>query len=358
MAASNNAVVDHDIAAYLRITSIAIALYDYLETFPSAYRFYKFQFREQWNSRRLTLASVLFIMIRSISICALILTNVAFFYPKFTPESCRQFYMLLPSVKVLQAMVSQAILGIRAYNLSRRSPRIGCYLATLYLAACTLEWVTSIYRRTAVYDPAYGNCRCGSGVGMLGAWIYYAVAIVYDVATSAVCIVMLLQYTLASGSGVTSRITKMMLRDGLGYFVALTVVNVLNLILYRTSESVHQDIQTAGTSLGYAVTWIMSQRLLIHLHDASLARRGESINTAVTITQHIDSARDVSRALRSQFEKTGGSFELTIPDFDLNELETGPDFPERVDVEVRIERTVTLQQSTKSRYELEDYSRH
>lgn len=63
--------IDHDIAAYMRVVSLAIAFYEYrpiclgsltpltlsrsyLETFPSAWRFYRFQFRERWTSRRLT----------------------------------------------------------------------------------------------------------------------------------------------------------------------------------------------------------------------------------------------------------------------------------------------------------------
>ncbi|KAJ7212039.1 hypothetical protein GGX14DRAFT_314956, partial [Mycena pura] len=73
-------------------------------------------------------------------------------------------------------------------------------------------------------------------------------------------------------------------------------------------------------SLGYCVTWIMSQnlnlKLLIHLHDASVERRNESINAAVTITQKLLSAREVSRAIRSQFEsKNGMGLDLTVPYF-------------------------------------------
>jgi len=103
----------------------------------------------------------------------------------------------------------------------------------------------------------------------------------------------------------------------------------------------------------------MSQRLLIHLHEASVERRNESIGAAVTITQHIASARDVSRAIRSQFEsKNGGGFDLTVPDFDLESLACAePANAEEAEVHVRIERTVRMEQVPRV-YELEDYSRN
>ncbi|KAF7362110.1 hypothetical protein MVEN_00556800 [Mycena venus] len=129
-----------------------------------------------------------------------------------------------------------------------------------------------------------------------------------------------------------------MLVDGLWYFVVLTLVNFLNLGFYRFFSPVQWgDVQTAAASLGYCVTWVMSQRLLIHLHEASVERRNESIGAAVTITQHIASARDVSRAIRSQFEsKNGGGFDLTVPDFDLESLAcAGPANPEEAEVHNR-----------------------
>lgn len=92
------------------------------------------------------------------------------------------------------------------------------------------------------------------------------------------------------------------------------------------------------------------------LADASLERRNESIDAAVTITQTIDSHRQVSRAIRSQFAHKSSGFELTVPDFDLNTLESGPE-DDLSAVEVRIERTVKVERRPK-KYELENYSRN
>lgn len=121
----------------------------------------------------------------------------------------------------------------------------------------------------------------------------------------------------------------------------------------------------------------MSQRLLIHLYglcnhswcliipptltcyilDASRQRRNESINEAITITQNLESARDVTNAIRSQFEQKSNGFELTVPDFDLSTHHGISEEGHGVEsVHVRIEHTVKLDRRLRT-FELENYSR-
>ncbi|KAF8973185.1 hypothetical protein BDZ97DRAFT_659780 [Flammula alnicola] len=147
-----------------------------------------------------------------------------------------------------------------------------------------------------------------------------------------------------------------MVYDGLGYLIVLTGTNILNLILYKQS----QDIQTAGASLGYCVSWIMSQRLLIHLYDASRERREETdFDAAVTISKNITGARDVSRVVRTNFDqKSNTPFDLSrrVNNPTESAIEEG-EYPDDVGVQVRIERTVKLNHYSRRTYELEDYSR-
>ncbi|KAJ7690660.1 hypothetical protein B0H17DRAFT_1064332 [Mycena rosella] len=347
---SVSGTTSYEISGYMRVASLAIAAYDYFQTLPFELRMWKVQ----WRARGLTLSFALFILIRYISILTLTVSNVGFFYRDFTREGCLH-YFLIPSVfKVLQAMVSQAILGVRAYNLSRKSAKIGGALFIIYLISCSLEWVTTLYRRQMVYN---GNCASLSPHRRFGGWLHYVVAIIYDFTTSVFCIVLLLQLKTSSSGSMMARVTRMMLVDGLWYFVALTLVNVLNLAFYRTSPMA-DEVQTAAASLGYCVTWIMSQKLLVHLHNASVERRNESIGAAVTITQHISSARDASRVMRSQFEsKNGLELNLTVPDFDFDSIQSGSAMPDDMDVQVRVERTVRMERLPRV-YELEDYSRN
>ncbi|KAJ8076949.1 hypothetical protein PM082_001372 [Marasmius tenuissimus] len=96
----------------------------------------------------------------------------------------------------------------------------------------------------------------------------------------------------------------------------------------------------------------------------SLERRNESMYAAYTISQTISSAQAVNRAVRSQFEPKASlhdSLELTNPDFDLDTMEAGLTRDSSDDVssvQVRVEKTVTIQRRPSTKKELEDYSRH
>ncbi|ESK91008.1 hypothetical protein Moror_16313 [Moniliophthora roreri MCA 2997] len=334
--------------AYLRVASLAIAFYSFAETAPSVWRFY----RDQWLSHRLTVSFILLILIQFTSILVLTVSNFGFFYSHFTEESCRQFHLLPPSFKVLQAMISQMILGIRAWNLSTRSRRIGWILLVAYVATSAVQWITTLQNRTPKRDNTFGNCR-GINGGSLTAWIYYMVAIIYDLGTTAISVTYLLKHQFSSPSTMLARLTKMMLYDGIGYFVFLTIINCANLIIYHADP----DIQTACASLGYTATYIFSQRLLLSLYEVSSERRAQTIDGTYTISQTISSARAVNQAMRSQFEPKGSfadSLQLTNPDFQLDTLEAA--HADDVNVQVRVERTVTVERRHRKTYELENYS--
>ncbi|KAK0212585.1 hypothetical protein DFS33DRAFT_45276 [Desarmillaria ectypa] len=155
-------------AAYLRVASLAVAFYEFT------------------------------------SIIVITLSSFGFFYTRFTDASCARFYALPSIFKVLQAMVSQAILGIRAYNLSRRSRKTLGILLFLYLSACVLQWISTVTKRTPYRDPLYGNCRALVSMWPFGAWNHYAVAITYDVATTAISVIYLLKFKLNSTSSVSA----------------------------------------------------------------------------------------------------------------------------------------------------------
>ncbi|KAI6002554.1 hypothetical protein EDC04DRAFT_1042480 [Pisolithus marmoratus] len=129
---------------YFRVASMSIAFYDYFLTLPIEYRFY----RSQPHVLRMSQACVLFILIRYISIITMIVSNYGAFATSFTIESCRQYYYISPIFKVLQTMVSQAILGFRTFNITGRDKRIRDFLLVCYTIAVTFEWFLNLYHRT------------------------------------------------------------------------------------------------------------------------------------------------------------------------------------------------------------------
>ncbi|KAG1767320.1 hypothetical protein EV702DRAFT_756505 [Suillus placidus] len=281
----SRAVVDSASEKYLRIASISIALYDYLITLPAEWRFY----RSQASIFRLSIACILFILIRYISIVVMLVSNYGVFATNFTLETCQDFYIVAPIFKVLQTMVSQVILGVRTWNIARRNRRVGITVALVFFISVTLEWFTNMFARIPVIVD--GNCTPGNAGKTLSAWLYYVAAMTYDLVMLAISTTYLLQYDTLSNR--LERVVRVLIFDGIGYLVVLTGSNILNIVLYRASDV---QTQASGASIGYAVTWIMSQQILIHLREMQETPRMES----VVLARPPQSARNVMSGFRSK----------------------------------------------------------
>ncbi|KAG2040568.1 hypothetical protein BDR03DRAFT_949193 [Suillus americanus] len=246
---------------YLRVASISIAFYDYILTLPAEWRFY----RSQSSIFHISLACALFILIRYVSIMAIVISNYGFFSTAYTLQTCQNYYLVAPAFKAIQTMVSQAILGIRTFNIARRDRRIGIALLLLYLFSISVEWFSDLFHRTPVVVD--GNCTSANAGKVLSTWFYYLAVMVYDIAMVTISTMYLLRYNPLSTR--VERLIRVLIYDGIGYFIVLSAANVLNLILYRTTNV---KTQSAGASIGYAVTWIMSQRILINIRGAHHSR--------------------------------------------------------------------------------------
>ncbi|KAF8271047.1 hypothetical protein EI94DRAFT_631705 [Lactarius quietus] len=196
----------------------------------------------------------------------MVLTGVGF-WSTFTLESCHSFYLVPISSRVIQYMVSQAILGLRTYGISGKNRTVCIVLLSSYVFAAAVQWVASIYRRVPVLVD--GACAAGTTnpALFLSPWLFYLVAILYDLLASTISMAYL--FKSYSSSLFTSRLVRIMISDGLIYFVALMVVNIVFAVLYRTTNFI---VQTAATPFAGALTWILSQRILIHLQNAASRR--------------------------------------------------------------------------------------
>ncbi|KAG1815252.1 uncharacterized protein BJ212DRAFT_267346 [Suillus subaureus] len=303
----SRAVVDSETSdKYLRIASISIALYDYVITLPAEWRFY----RSQSSIFHLSTACVLFILIRYVSIVVMLVSNYGDFATNFTQETCQHYYMIAPIFKVLQTMVSQVILGVRTWNISRRNRRVGITLALLFFTSITLEWFTNMFDRIPVVVD--GNCTPGNSGKTLSAWLYYVIAMMYDLMILAISTTHLLQYDILSSR--LERVVRVLIFDGIGYMVVLTGSNILNI--------------SAGASVGYAVTWIMSQRILIHLREMQEVPRMES----VVLARPAQSARNVITGFRSKSDA----------DFVTSPRNTHTNNGVELDIRVHVERSVVV----------------
>jgi len=312
------------IETYLRIASLSIALYDYILTLPAEWRFY----RSQISILRLTAACILFILIRYTSILVLLISNYGFFATSFSQEKCRKFFMAAPTCKVIQTMVSHTILGIRTFNITRRASRVKWFMIFFFLVTIFLEGFTDMYHRIPV--SINGNCVPVNSGAHLSSWLYYLVAMVYDIVSLAISTIFL--FKLHTRDSRMSRLLRIMLFDGLGYFVVLTASNVFNLLTFRTSN---EALQSSGASLGYAVTWICSQRLLIHLREIVSEHESKQLDSVVLGHQLQNSRNSKNRkAVRSPFDKKSTTLERSY------EVDSNKDV--ELDVQVHVEHSVVV----------------
>ncbi|TDL24640.1 hypothetical protein BD410DRAFT_786167 [Rickenella mellea] len=274
-------------SAYLRTASVAIAAYDYVLTLPAEYRFYKAQ--KGWF--RLNQQCLMFIYIRYISLVLMTIANVGFFHDGWSVFECRHYFMIAPVFKVLQTMASQLILATRTYSISKREPWVLWCMSVLYVLTTGVEFFVNLYMRTPVQNLAvnlfvqFASCASGNGVGHHIAWIHYIIAMSFDLVAIGISTAYLWMYSATSTR--VSHFVRTLLYEGLGYFVVLTAINLVNLFLFRTS-------------LGYVVVWIMSQRIILHQREAA----EDYASQGMEITRELDTSREINKALRTQFETT------------------------------------------------------
>ncbi|KAG2067236.1 hypothetical protein BDR04DRAFT_876161 [Suillus decipiens] len=316
---------------YLRVASISIVFYDYILTLPAEWRFY----RSQSSFFHMSLACVLFILIRYFSIMTIVVSDYGYFSTTHTLQTCQRYYLVAPAFKVIQAMISQAIMGVRTFNIARRGRRTGAVLLLLYLFSISAEWFSNMFHRTAVVFD--GNCTSANTGKILSAWFYYLVMIVYDIVMVTISTMHLLRYNPLSSR--IQQLVRVLIYDGIGYFIVLSVTNILNLILYRMGSI---ETQSAGASIGYAVTWIMSQRILINIREPATQRLEDVVIGRPTLT-----AQDkVMPGLPSQFEprKHSKCFSDSRSPIDAESRPKPPHDSKdaELDIRVNIERSVAV----------------
>jgi hypothetical protein len=313
------------VANNLRIASISIAAYDYLITLPAEYRLYK-------NSSKRSLGFILFVLIRYTSMIVIIVSNTGFFYKHFSANTCAHYFHLAPFFKVSQVMVSQAILGIRTYNIAQRNVWIGRILIPTYLIAVVFQWFTDLHDRFP--QMTNGNCTPGSSHPHqpISAWTFYLTAMLYDCLVLSISTVCLFQVKAAAASA-GSKMLKILMYDVLGYFVALTAVNMVNVFLYRGAPT---SIQSSGASLGYAITWIMSQRILIHLREANVQR-------APVAPSQLPTTNTTTMATSAvHYDEETKPYDSMDRNLTADLRGSSDRLPSEFDVEVRIDRSILM----------------
>ncbi|KAF8177573.1 hypothetical protein K438DRAFT_1770022 [Mycena galopus ATCC 62051] len=252
-----SAVTSLQLAAYLRVAAYAIAFFDYVQTLPAEYRLYS----KQKGPLNLSVACILFILVRYVGLATLIISNTGFFYHGFTAANCAHYFWLVPIFKFLLYSFSQAILAIRTYAVSRKSPIVFRVLVILFVVCAVPESISTFWKRIPAQTD--GSCTSGNAPGIHIAALYYVGCLVFDIVTMAVTSGYLWKFSSNSHSSL-SQLARMMMRDGIMYFIALSAMNIVNIIFFQSAET---TLQSSAVSLGVATTMIFSARFILNLSE-------------------------------------------------------------------------------------------
>ncbi|KAJ7466203.1 hypothetical protein B0H11DRAFT_59890 [Mycena galericulata] len=255
-----------EIAAYLRVAGYAVGFFDYLQTLPAEYRLYS----KQKGPLKLSVACILFILVRYLGLISIIVANMGFFYHGFSKEACDRYFWLTPVLKLILYMVSQAILGMRTYAV-RKSSLVLRILVALFILAAVPEFISTFWKRVPFQNDQ--NCTSGNLPGVKVASLYYVGGLLYDVVTMTMTSAYLWKFSNTSHT-LLSQLARMMLQDGIMYFLMLSAMNIVNIIFFQSNDPA---IQPAASTLGFAATMIFSSRFILN--------HSEHIDDVVSVDQ-------------------------------------------------------------------------
>ncbi|KAJ7305646.1 hypothetical protein DFH08DRAFT_976200 [Mycena albidolilacea] len=226
------------LAAYLRVAAYAIAFFDYLQTLPAEYRLYA----RRKGPFNLSIACILFIVVRYVGLATLIISNTGFFYHGFSEAACDRYFWLAPVFKLILYMTSQLILGLRTYAVSRQSRSVLFVLIILFIP----EFISTFWKRVhEVSDQAVirGTRRESTLPRSTTSVAYefkHVAPLLYDLVTMTITSAYLWKFSSSSRSS-WSQLARMMLEDGIMYFMALSTMNIVNIIFFQNPETVLQS---------------------------------------------------------------------------------------------------------------------
>ncbi|KAF9461087.1 hypothetical protein BDZ94DRAFT_858655 [Collybia nuda] len=255
-------------ANYLKIAGASIYAFDYFQTLPAEIRFY----RRQKSITQLSIACWLLISVRYLGMAGIMLSMIGGFSTNFTLESCTHFFLSVPVVKVLGAVASQGVFIFRTYAICNRNRTILNFLLVFGGILSVAEIVAPVVVPRNPKLGASGNCISDLSKGSTS-WIQYLCQVVFDLVILALTINRLFR-GIDMKFVTRSEFTKIFWESQVMYFIAVTIMNILNLIFFikfnKSSES------TMFATLGIAITAIFSS------HSSTSTR----LLTAPQPTQH------------------------------------------------------------------------
>ncbi|KZV97102.1 hypothetical protein EXIGLDRAFT_764705 [Exidia glandulosa HHB12029] len=228
---------------------MAIAVYDYIWTLP---------YEARLLSRGVVSRPfILFFFNRYVAIATVAVSNIGFLKGGLSVDACEHYFWAAPTLRVFACLAAQVI-NVRSVE----KGTVGQVDVACALIACfSVQMFVNVYHRVALQNDGF-NCTSGNVAPFRTAWLHYLAAMSFDMLALCISSAYILRHApqpLRMGCGLTG-LPRAMFEQGLLYYVALTLINIANLVFYTMSRV---SLQSSAASLGYVISWIMAQRILI-----------------------------------------------------------------------------------------------
>ncbi|CUA76897.1 hypothetical protein RSOLAG22IIIB_02376 [Rhizoctonia solani] len=283
---SSTSNIDDPLTSNLRIATFSIALFDVLQTIPAEIQFYN----KQIKNGRMSLVCFLFIIVRYVSIVALVLNGVGFYGSHFTMEMCIDFRLVPPVTKMVAGIACQCIIFLRTWAISRKSRVVLITLGVLFVMCLPFLIIGNVYARAPYVEN--GSCIAKQAKNTFNtAPMYYGAMSGFDLVACAIAT----YYLMDLGSkGSMSGFTRKVLKHGLIYAFGTTFSNIIVLMAVCHVKY----IEKLGAFLSVAITMIMAQHLVLSTQ-----------NFNDTTSAHYSNSRDLPSSARPPFSAKGFSSE-------------------------------------------------
>ncbi|CAE6395923.1 unnamed protein product [Rhizoctonia solani] len=243
--------VDDPLTSNLRVATFSIALFDVIQTIPGEIQLY----HKQFKNGRMSLVCFLFIIVRYVSIAALVLNGVGYYGTTFTYQSCVDFRLAPPVTKMIAGIACQAIILLRTWAISRKSRGVLIVLGVLFVLCLPFLILGNVYRRDPYVEPGTGSCIAKQLGNLNTAPMYYGAMSAFDIVACAIATYYLLDLDAKTMSGFTRKV----LKHGLIYTFGTTLSNIIVLMAVCHVKY----IEKLGAFLSVAITMIMAQHLVL-----------------------------------------------------------------------------------------------
>ncbi|TEB39388.1 hypothetical protein FA13DRAFT_1784153 [Coprinellus micaceus] len=242
---------------YFDVSALALLTVDYFATLPS-------EIRLIWPTRT-TMINVLYFFNRHVVFLSIVTTRLV---PSL---DCRTMNMISNCARVATVLISESLLFARVWALSGNGRTLGFILLAFWVAIAAAAFGLMIkYVLTALFEPSlYPSVIKCIPIHNDSMWSSLAVGII--IVEQIFIMVLCFYYGIRRRARSGSRLAKVVYTDGLIYFVALTLIAVINAIIQLTVKG---NIRFALNPFQMAMHSILATRMVLNLRAEARGKMG------------------------------------------------------------------------------------